>query len=137
MQQFWIFFLFAIVIAYVVAFTRKGKVSMGMTSRREEISSPASPAEVMAALRLIGHPYKVDDVDASSNTLVLSSPVSFFSWGFLYPVVVTPSGSGSKIVIGCGSKVFQIGPVVTSAHNKCVAAVRAALSAAPARVVNG
>jgi len=137
MQQFWIFFLFAIVIAYVVAFTRKGKVSMGMTSRREEISSPASPAEVMAALRLIGHPYKVDDVDASSNTLVLSSPVSFFSWGFLYPVVVTPSGSGSKIVIGCGSKVFQIGPVVTSAHNKCVAAVQAALSAAPARVVNG
>ncbi|MBL9016735.1 MAG: hypothetical protein JNL83_21285 [Myxococcales bacterium] len=28
-------------------------------------------------------------------------------------------------------------PIVTNAHNKCVAAVQAALSAAPARAVNG
>ncbi|MBL9016739.1 MAG: hypothetical protein JNL83_21305 [Myxococcales bacterium] len=137
MLQFWVLFLVAIGVAYVVAFARKGKVSMGMTSRREEISSPASPAEVFAALRLIGPPYTVDDVDASSNMLVLSSPVTLFSWGFLYPVLITPNGSGSKIVIGCGSKVFQLGPVVTNAHNKCVATVQAALSAAPARVVNG
>lgn len=137
MQQFWIVFFVAIAVGYVVAFTRKGKVSMGMTSLRDEISSLASPAEVVAALRLIGPPYKVDDVDASSSSLVLSSPVTLFSWGFLYPVLVTPSGSGSKIVIGCGSKVFQIGPVVTNAHNKCIAAVQAALSAAPARVVSG
>jgi len=137
MLQFWVLFLVAIGVAYVVAFTRKGKVSMGMTSRREEISSPASPAEVFAALRLIGPPYTVDDVDASSNMLVLSSPVTLFSWGFLYPVLITPNGTGSKIVIGCGSKVFQLGPVVTNAHNKCVATVEAALSAAPARVVNG
>lgn len=135
MQNFWIFFLVAIGVAYVVALTRKGKVSMGMTSRREEISSPASPAEVVGALRLIGHPFKVDD--ASSSTLVLSSPVSLFSWGFFYPVLITPNGSGSKIVIGCGSKVLQMGPVVTNAHKKCVAAVRAALTAAPARVVSG
>jgi hypothetical protein len=137
MQAFWVVFLLALGVGYVVAFTRKGKVSMGMTSRREEIASPASPAEVVAALRLIGPPYKVDDVDASSNMLVLSSPVSFFSWGFLYPVVITPRGSGSTIVIGCGSKVFQMGPLVTRAHNNCVAAVQAALAAAPARVVNG
>ena len=32
--------------------------------------------------RNIGRPYVVDDADASSNILVLSSPVTFFSWGF-------------------------------------------------------
>jgi hypothetical protein len=138
MGQMWIFLLVMIGVGYAIAFTRKGKVAgTSMTSRREEISSPATPSEVFAALREVGHPFKVDDSDAASNMLVLSSPVTLFSWGFLYPVFITPSGSGSRIMIGCGSKLFQIGPVVTNAHNKCVAAVRAALSAAPARVVNG
>jgi hypothetical protein len=138
MQQTWIFIVVAFGLAYTISFLRKGRVAgVSMTSRREEISSPATPSEVFAALRLIGHPFKVDDSDAASNILVLSSPVTLFSWGFLYPVFITPNGSGSKIVIGCGSKLIQIGPVVTNAHNKCIAAIRAALSAAPARVVNG
>jgi hypothetical protein len=137
MQQAWIFIFIAIGIGYLIAFTRKGKAAgASMTSRREDVSSDASPAEVFAALRLIGHPFKVDDADAASNILVLSSPVTLFSWGFLYPVFITPRGGGSKIVVGCGSKVIQIGPIATNAHNKCVAAIRAALTAAPARVVN-
>lgn len=137
MPHIWIYILVGMGVAYAIAFVRKGKVSMGMTSRREEISSAASPAEAFTALRLIGHPYTIDDADESSQRLVLSSPVTFFSWGFLYPVVITPTRSGSKIEIGCTSKVFQWGPFVTHAHNKCVAAAQAALSATPARVVNG
>ncbi len=138
MQQAWIFIVVAVAIAYAISFSRKGKVAgVSMTSRQEEVSTPASPSEVFAALRLIGPPFKVDDSDAASNILVLSSPATLFSWGFLYPVFITPNGSGSKIVVGCGSKLIQLGPVVTNAHNKCVAAIRAALSAAPARVVNG
>lgn len=138
MQQTWIFIVVAVGIGYTIAFLRKGKVAgVAMTSRQQAVSSPASPSEVFAALRLIGPPFKVDDADAASHNLVLSSPVTLFSWGFLYPVFITPSGSGSKIVVGCGSKLLQIGPVVTNAHNKCVAAIQAALTAAPARVVNG
>jgi hypothetical protein len=138
MQQTWLFILVGFGLAYTISFLRKGKVAgVSMTSRREELTSPATPSEVFAALRLIGPPFKADDSDAASNILVLSSPVTLFSWGFLYPVFITPNGSGSKIVVGCGSKLIQIGPVVTNAHNKCVAAIRAALSAAPARVVNG
>jgi|SRR5664279_6173914 len=138
MQQMWIFIIIGVGIGYVVAFSRKGKVSgTSMTSRQHDVTSSASPAEAFAALRRIGPPYKVDDADASSNILVLSSPVTFFSWGFLYPVFITPHGSGSRILVGCGSKLFQMGPIVTNAHNKCVAAIEAALSAAPARVVNG
>ena len=138
MQQTWLFIIVGVGLAYTISFLRKGKVAgASMTSRREELTSPATPSEVFAALRLIGPPFKVDDSDAAANILVLSSPVTLFSWGFLYPVFITPNGSGSKIVVGCGSKLIQIGPVVTNAHNKCVAAIRAALSAAPARVVNG
>ena len=138
MQQTWIFILVGFGIAYTISFLRKGKVAgVSMSSRQHTISSPASPAEVFAALRLIGPPFKVDDSDAASNILVLSSPVTLFSWGFLYPVFITPGHSGSKIVVGCGSKLIQLGPVVTNAHNKCIAAIEAALSAAPARVVNG
>lgn len=139
MQQMWIFIIIAVGIGYVVAFSRKGKVTgTSMTSRQHDVTSPASPAEAFAALRKIGFPYKVDDADPSSSMLVLSSPVTFFSWGFLYPVFITPGlNGGSRIVVGCGSKLFQMGPIVTNAHKKCVSAIEAALSAAPARVVNG
>jgi hypothetical protein len=138
MQQMWIFILIGVGVGYVVAFSRKGKVTgASMTSRQQTVTSAASPAEAFAALCKIGRPFVVDDSDASSNILVLSSPVTFFSWGFLYPVFITPNGSGSRILIGCGSKLFQMGPVVTNAHNKAVAAVEQALSVASARVVNG
>ena len=137
MQQMWIFILIAVGVGYVVAFSRKGKVTgVAMTSRQQTVISAASPAEAFGALLRIGHPFKVDDADASSNILVLSSPVTFFSWGFLYPVFITPEGNGSRILIGIGSKLFQMGPVVTNAHNKAVMAVEQALSLASARVVN-
>ena len=139
MQQMWIFIIIAVGIGYVIAFSRKGKVAgTSMTSRQQETTSPAPPAEVFAALRGIRPPFKVDDADAASNILVLSSPVTFFSWGFIYPVFITPSGNGgSRILVGCGSKLFQMGPIVTNAHNKCMAAITASLSVASARVVNG
>jgi len=138
MQSVWIVFIVLIGVGYVVAFTRKGKVAgTSMTSRQHTVFHQAPPAVVFAALKNIGRPFVVDDADASSNIIVLSSPVTFFSWGFLYPVFITPANGGSQILVGCGSKLIQMGPIVTSAHNKCVAAIEAALSAAPARVVNG
>ena len=138
MQQAWIFILVMLGIGYAIAFTRKGSVrGTSMPGRQEVLSSPASTAEVFAALRQIGHPFKVDDADETARILVLSSPVTLFSWGFFYPVYITPIGPHSRITVGCSSKLIQIGPVVTNAHNKCVRAIEAALGAAPARVVNG
>lgn len=138
MQQAWIFILIAVALGYVIAFSRKGSVrGTSMPSRQDILSSPASPAEVFAALRQIGAPYKVDDSDEKAGILVLSSPVTLFSWGFFYPVYITPMGPHSRITVGCSSKLIQMGPVVTHAHTKCVKAIEAALSAAPARVVNG
>ena len=74
-------------------------------------------------------------VDAAEGPIViLASGVSFASWGFFYPVHVHPEGNGSKIVVGISSKVFQIGPVVTRAHEKCVQAIEATLSVPVARI---
>lgn len=124
--------LLMLAIAYVVAFARKGSVRMAMPSNRREIHTPADPATVVERLKHLGAPYSVDDADGS--IIVLSSPVTFFSWGFFYPVVVQPEGSGSKIIVGVTSKVFQIGPVVTRAHSQCVQAIEQALSIPSARV---
>ena len=129
---FWPVFLVLIAVAYVVAFTRKGHVRMGMSSSPREIHSPASPEEVLARLQMIGMPYHIDA--AEGPIVILSSGVTFGSWGFFYPVHVHPSGSGSKIVVGISSKVFQIGPLVTRAQNKCVEAIEATLSVPVARL---
>ena len=66
--------------------------------------------------------------------IVLSSPVTFFSFGFFYPVHIHADGSGSRIQIGLRSKVFQIGPIPARAHTVCVEAIEKALSIPTARV---
>jgi hypothetical protein len=132
MGEFWVVFLLLIVIAYVVAFSRKGSVRMAMPSSQREIHTPADPATVAERLKHLGPPYVVDDHDG--NLIVLSSPVTFFSWGFFYPVHIHPEGTGSKIVVGVTSKVFQIGPIVMRAHTKCVESIEQALSIPSARV---
>ncbi|MFT3700377.1 MAG: hypothetical protein QM831_44945 [Kofleriaceae bacterium] len=137
MQTFWVVFLIMIGIGYVVAFSRRGRTSMAMPGRNQTLHHPASPDEVFNALKKIPPPFKVDDADPGTKIVVLSSPVTFFSWGFLYPVFITPNGAGgSQITVGCTSKLIQMGPIVTNAHNKAVAAVERTLSIAAARVVS-
>src|SRR5450432_39407 len=118
-----------IVVGYGIAFVRKGKVSSAaMGSRKHEFHTPATPEQAFQAISGIGHPYSVDDRDLNSKILVLSSPVTFFSWGFLYPVFLQPEpGGGTKIQIGCHSKFVQMGPVVTRAHNNVLQAIQAVL----------
>ncbi len=132
MGEFWVAFLLVLAIAYVVAWTRKGTVKMAMSSSVRELRSPADPATVAERIRQIGPPYVVDD--HAENLIVLSSPVTFMSWGFFYPVHIHPEGTGSRIVVGVKSKVFQIGPIPMRAHEKCVAAIEQLLSVPTARV---
>jgi hypothetical protein len=125
----------AVAIGYLIAASRKGSVATAkLGSRQLELRSPASLEQVFAAIAALGAPYKVDDKDANSHVLVLSSPVTFFSWGFLYPVFLHQDGSATRIQVGCHSRFFQYGPVVTNAHRKCVAAIEQALSVPVARV---
>ena len=128
--------LFVVVgVGYAIAFSRKGKVSSAtMGSRQLEVHTLASPDQAFAAIAAIGRPYAVDDRDPGAKIVVLSSPVTFFTWGFLYPVFIHAEGAGSRIQVGCHSKFIQMGPLVTSAHRACVAAIEQTLSLPTARV---
>lgn len=135
MAEFWAVFLVAIGIGYIIAFTRKGKVaSATLGSRQYELFVPADVDTVFARIAALDGTFKVDDKDASAKILVLSSSVTFFTWGFLYPVFLHAEPGGTRIQIGCHSKVFQMGPLVTRAHDQCHDAIEAALSIPQARV---
>src|SRR4051812_17781456 len=98
MATYFAVLLVVVGIGYAIAFTRKGSVrSAAMGGRVHELHTPASADEAFAAIAKLGHPYKVDDQDPSNKLLVLSSPVTFFSWGFLYPVFIHAEGSGARI----------------------------------------
>ncbi len=124
------------VVGYSIAFTKKGNVKTDrMGSRRHDIFSPADIATVYARLSVLQDgKIRVDDKDDVARMIVMSSPVSLGSWGFLYPVVLHATVNGTRIEIGCKSKFFQLGPIVTSWHNRAIAAVERALSIPEARV---
>ena len=128
--------LVVLVVGYSIAFTKKGNAKTDrMSSRRHEIFSPADIATVYARLSMLADgKIRVDDKDDIARIIILSSPVSFGSWGFLYPVYLQATDRGTRIEIGCKSKFIQIGPLVTSWHNKAIAAVERALSLPEARV---
>jgi len=134
----WVFVipLLFVALGYMIAFTRKGSVRTArLGSRRLEVFSNSDPAAMFAKLSAMRGKFTADDSDASAKIVVLSSPVSFFSWGFLYPVFIHAEGSGSRVEVGIQSKFFQIGPVVSKWHRDCVAAIEQAVSLPEARVV--
>lgn len=133
----WVFLmpLAVVAIGYMIAFTRKGSVRTArLGARRLEVHTPADPKAVFQRLSQLRGKFTADDSNAEANVLVLASPVTFFSWGFLYPVYVHPEGSGSRIEIGIQSKFIQVGPVVGKWHRDCVAAIEQALALPAARV---
>jgi hypothetical protein len=136
MAAFWFVFVLVIVAGYCIAFTRKGTVaSTTLGANRKTLFNAADVNTVFDRIAAINDPkLKVDDKDAAKKILVLSSPVTFFTWGFLYPVYLHDTGSGTKIEVGISSKFFQWGPLVSRAHDQCAAAIEAALSVPTARV---
>lgn len=134
----WVFLLPLIMVGagYIIAFTRKGSVRTArIGSRMLEIHTPADPQAAFERIRTMRGDFTADDSDPQLKMIVLASRVTFFSWGFLYPVVIQPEGSGSRIQVGIASKFIQIGPVVGKWHRDCVRAIEAVLSVPTARAV--
>ncbi len=135
MAVYWTLLVVVLGLGYVIGFTRTGKVSSAtIGSRRHELFVPADIDTVFTRLASLDGTFKVDDKDPENKLLVLSSSVTFFTYGFLYPVFLTAEGGGTRIVIGCHSKFFQMGPLVSRAHNGCRDAIESALSIPQARV---
>ena len=130
-----LFPLLLVVLGYAIAFTRKGKVATAtLGSRRHELRSNASPQEVFERIKAFRGKLSVDDMDPGAHILVLSSPVTLFSWGFLFPVFIHAEGAGSRIEIGIHSKFMQYGPVVTRWHRTALEEIQQALTIPEARI---
>jgi hypothetical protein len=133
----WVFLLplALVVVGYMIAFTRKGSVAATrMGGRRLDVHTAADPQAVFDRIRAMRGKFTADDSDGTSKIVVLASPVTFFSWGFMYPVIIHAEGSGSRIEIGIQSKFIQIGPIVGKWHRDCAAAIEQELSVPAARV---
>jgi len=116
-------------VCLAIALTRRGKVtSIAFGSRVAQIDTPLGPDAVFARLANGVSEFTLEDSDASTHTLLLSTTLTFATWGFFYPITIAPNPSGGSTVrIGIRSKVFQWGPLVTKWHRKCQTEIEGAL----------
>ena len=126
-----------IILGRYVESLRKGRVANAtLGARRLELRSSADADTVFAKLLQVGGGFRVDDSDAGKRILVLSSPTTLWSSGYLYPIHVRQDIIGSLIVIGIRSKSISVGVVRKSrAHDRCAAELGALLGLPAARVV--
>ena len=131
----WMIPLVVVGIGYAIAASRRGSVaSATLGSRRLSLHTSLDPASAFARISQIAGRVKIDDSDPETKTLVLSTGVTFGTWGFLYPVFIRDAAGGSRIEIGCHSKLIQIGPLVTKHHKQTVEEVAELLGLPQARV---
>ncbi len=125
-----------LVAGYAVGGLRRGNVRKHVIGVREiSVITSAEPTVAFAAVAHVGAPYRVDDSDAESRRLVLSTRPTVFSFGFLYPIEITAFESGSKITIGIRSKFLYGGMIVTAhAHERCARMIEALFAVPPMRV---
>lgn len=132
--MFWyVLIVVAVIVAIfaVIAMRMRLPAKTAMqTRRRLTLKSPLAPDA--AFRKLLDASFgrcKLADSDSERRVLVLSSPISGWSWGFFYPVFVTPSASGSIIEVGVKARAPQYGLIVSNNHKACVAEIEKALAA--------
>lgn len=73
--------------------------------------------------------YQIEESVQTDGDLLLSERATATSWGFYYPVYLTPvEKHQTRVEIGIKSMAFQMGPIVRKHHRKCVEAMRALLT---------
>jgi hypothetical protein len=129
-------FIIGIVIACVgliIAAMRRGSSVLGSKSRRlQSVSIAGSPQETLKAIIRFAQQagYKIAAMDEAKGQLVLEEAASATSWGFFFPVSVTRGSDGSTLIeVGIKSKLFQIGPIMSRSHDRCINGIKAALFA--------
>lgn len=116
-----------VVIFYWIASSRKpAEVVKDKPANLQRLSTPLQYSE--AINRVLGlaplQGYKVEEVTPDGSGVILSTPLSFFNYGFFYPIYFSVEPGGSTLVeVGIKSRAFQWGPVVTNSQKKCFAMV--------------
>ncbi len=117
-----------VIVSIIAAMRKPSAKTVTRTRRRITITSPLAPAALVERLeRAAWRRVKVADIDPERGVILLSTPMTLFSWGFFYPLFITPSGAGSTIEVGIVSRTLQWGPVVTNNHKACLTEIEQAL----------
>jgi hypothetical protein len=116
---------------------RRGRIAnAALGPRRLELRSSADAETVFAKLLQVAGDFRVDDSDSSKKILILSSPTTLWSSGFLFPIHVRQDIIGSLVVIGIRSKSISVGVVRKSrAHARCAAELSQLLGLPSARLL--
>ena len=99
--------------------------------RRVSMTVPLKPPIIAARLaqQMKDGGYTVDEIAPDDSFILLSDDASATSWGFYYPIYLSPEGSHqTQVEVGIQSKVMQMGPVVTKHHRRCVAMIKKVLN---------
>jgi len=75
--------------------------------------------------------YNIDNVDEQTGRVVLSDDMALMTWGFFHFVRVVPDESGKTLIeVGTTSKFVQSNIITARYHERCFAAIKAAVLAA-------
>lgn len=118
---------------YIVALTRKASDAVRNKPRNvRALITTLAPYDVYNRLLQVALAagYKIEDITPDSSRITLGTSLTFFSYGFFYPIYLysLPNG-GTMLEVGIVSRSFQWGPVVTHNHDKCITMVRNATGA--------
>ena len=105
-------------IALIISASRKGVSAADNKPRRiQSFVASMTPSAVIRAVITFAQRsgYKIEFLDETEGKIVLSDSVSLTSFGFFYPIFVTPQGGDQTLVeVGIKSRVWQVGPVLLS-----------------------
>jgi hypothetical protein len=123
------------VVALIYAFTLLRPVpridtDFGADALSFSSKTPAGEAFKVVEALPVSSKYKLGRVDLQRGRIIFSESMSMSSYGFFYPVDITPAAEGSTISVGVRSKYpLQFGPLAKSARDKARQALIDALKA--------
>lgn len=116
-----LFSLVFLVGVYVFALNRKATDAVSTKpTRLKTLVSPLGYSDAITRLIQVAptQGYKIEDVAPDGSRVILGTSITFFSYGFFYPVYFSVAPNGTLVEIGIVSRAFQWGPVVTFNHDK-------------------
>jgi|TARA_Y100000294_G_C8421664_1_gene283060 hypothetical protein len=116
---------------FVIASLRKGSSVVKKKPRKlNSFTSELPPDKIFKLVAQLPQrsKYKIDNIDETNMTIIISSSASAMSYGFFFPVYITQQTDGKTLVeVGIKGKIPQYGPVVTKNLDNIVNELKAVI----------
>jgi hypothetical protein len=120
--------LVIVAIYFLIAMTRKPAAVVREKPRnlRQLVTPWGYHAAVTSVLQAMpAHGFKVEEVTPDGSRMILSTPITVWSYGFFYPIYFSAQpGGGTLVEVGIASRAMQWGPFVSRNHEKVFNLVR-------------